>query len=331
LDTERLRRLASQIRHKEETDRSLRLAETRQRRMLPNPPDLPNYDFAVYYSPASAVSGDFYDFIPVREGAIGIVLGDVSGHGVEAGIIMGMAKQTISIYGRQIEGPLDVLKATNDELFRSLDGKTFVSLSYGVFDTKTRLLRFCRAGQNKPYIMNTKWQNPKPQMVESRGLALGVGKGERFARSIEEIEVTLEDGDLFFQYTDGLVEATNKDKEQFGEERLRDVLTRYARTSCSELVEIMSESLNDFSRSPDQTDDITMVLLKVKDPGAMTRTARFELPKATEQAVPVTARFGTGLVPPPQQQSPPQQPPSAPQAPPPGGVDPSGGLPGWMK
>jgi sigma-B regulation protein RsbU (phosphoserine phosphatase) len=316
VDTDRLRRLASQIRQKEETDRSLRLAQTRQRRMLPEPPELPNYEFGVVYEPAAHVSGDFFDFIPVRGGAWGIVLGDVSGHGVEAGIIMGMAKQTISIYGRQMEKPFDVLCATNDELYRSLDGKTFVSLSYGVFDTETRLLQFCRAGQNKPFVMNTRWQNPEPQMIESKGLALGVGKGERFAKSIEEIDLTLEPGDLFFQYTDGLVEATNREKKQFGEERLRDVLKRYARTTTKELVEIMIESLNDFSRSREQEDDITMVALKVKDPNAVTRTARFDLPATADRKTPPPI---TGFAPP----TPTQQPQ--------GGVEPPGGLPDWMK
>ena len=226
-----------------------------------------------------------------------------------------MAKQTISIYGRQMERPLDVIAATNDELYRSLDGKTFVSLSYGVFDTQTRLLRFCRAGQNKPFLMNTRWQNPEPQMVESRGLALGVGKGDRFARATEEIEIALEPGDLFFQYTDGLVEATNKEKEQYGEDRLRDVLKRYARTPCKELVEIITESLLDFSRSREQEDDISIVALKVKDPQAMTMTGTFPLPQAGN---------------PPRGTPPPGSLPNAPNTPQ-GGVPPPGGMPPWMK
>ena len=84
VDTERLRRLASQIREKEDVDRSLKTASLRQKRMLPNPPELVDYDFGFTYEPAAHVSGDFYDFIPVREGVWGIVVADVSGHGVEA-------------------------------------------------------------------------------------------------------------------------------------------------------------------------------------------------------------------------------------------------------
>jgi hypothetical protein len=157
-------------------------------------------------------------------------------------------------------------------------------------------------------------------MIECRGLALGVGKGERFARSIEQIELVLEPGDLFFQYTDGLVEATNKEKEQFGEDRLRDVLKRYARTSCTELVDITVESLNDFSRSREQEDDITMVALKVKDPQALTRTARFEMPKTEKKPSEQKPSPPAGFAPPQPTPSPPQ-----------GGVGPPGGLPDWMK
>jgi len=313
VDVDRLRRLASQIKQKEETDRSLRLASLRQRRMLPNPPEIPEYDFACLYQPATGVSGDFYDFIPVRENLWGIVIGDVSGHGVEAGIIMGMAKQTISIFGRQIERPLDVLRAANDELCKSLDGKTFVSLSYGVLDTSTRTLRFVRAGHNKPLLLNARWQNPEPQVIECRGLALGVQKGDRFVKATEEIELKLEPGDLVFQYTDGLVEATNKEKEQYGEERLREVLKRYARTSTSELLEITIESLNDFTREREQEDDITMLAFKVRDPQALTRTVRLD-----RSTLSLLARK--------------TPPPAAPSAqPPPGSSGDGDKLPDWLK
>jgi sigma-B regulation protein RsbU (phosphoserine phosphatase) len=289
MDILRLRRIASQIRQKEETERGLRMARLRQDRMLPEKPVIPGYDFAVKYEPASHVSGDFYDFFTIREGVLGIVIGDVSGHGVEAGIIMGMAKQTVSIYGRQMENPKEVLQAANEELYRSLDGRTFVSLSYAVLDVEGRALRFARAGQNRPFLMNARWQNPKPQVVESKGLALGVDKGTRFAQVVEEIPIKLQPGDFFFQYTDGLVEAMNQDKEQYGEERLCEVLSRYARTSATELLEIVIESLHDFTRpraaaatapaaaakEAEQEDDITMVAFKVRGPESVSRTASF--------------------------------------------------------
>ncbi len=275
VDTKSLRRLAGQLKKKEETDRSLRLASVRQQRMLPDKPMLERYEFGVRYIPAADVSGDFYDFIDVRPGALGIVLGDVSGHGVEAGIVMGMAKMTVSIYGRQTEDPKEVLALVNKELYRWLDGKTFVSLSYGVLDTESGVFRFARAGQCRPILLNPGWHVPEPQVVESRGLALGVDSGERFGQVIATIELTREPGDTFFQYTDGLVEAMNKDKEQFGEDRLEELIKRYARAPAQDQVDTIIEHLDDFTRIPEYEDDITMVVLKARDRQALTRTTRF--------------------------------------------------------
>lgn len=318
VDTERLRRLrkvASQIQKKEDTDRSLELAFIRQKRMLPEKPELEKYEIGLWYEPAAHVSGDFYDFIPVRDGAcLGIVVADVTGHGVEAGIIMGMAKQAISIYGRQVESPKEVLCLTNEELHRSLDARTFVSLSYAVLDKETGVIRFSRAGQCKPLLINPRWKVPEPQVVESRGLALGVDKGPRFRKVIEEIELKLEPGDVFFQYTDGLAEATNRAKEQFGEERLMDLLKRYSRASAQEQVNIVLESLNDFTGVPELDDDLTMVVLKVRDTRAITRAARFDL----SGAVPVSRK-----TPPPGGLTPPTLPPSP--------KGPEDQLPGWLK
>lgn len=280
MDIDHLRRVASEIRKKEETDRSLRVAHDRQLRMLPPNPVVEGYEFAVRYVPAADVSGDFYDFIPLGSGTIGIVIADVSGHGVGAAIIMGMAKQTVSIFGRQIEKPAEVLRATNEELYRSLDGKTFVSMSYGVLDVKGRVIRFARAGQNKPYRFNPRWSDPTPKVIECKGLALGVDKGPRFAKAIEEVKIELQPGDVFFQYTDGLVEAANKEHVQYGEQQLAKTLKRYGRTGVTELLDIIIESLKDFTRSAEQEDDITMVALKVSDPQLRTRTARLDAVRA---------------------------------------------------
>jgi sigma-B regulation protein RsbU (phosphoserine phosphatase) len=341
VDTERLRRLASQIREKEETDRSLKTASLRQKRMLPNPPELVDYDFGFTYEPAAHVSGDFYDFIPVREGVWGIVVADVSGHGVEAGIIMGMAKQAVRIYGRQNEEPTEVLGLANEELHSSLDGKTFVSLSYAVLNTETGVLKFSRAGQCKPIMVNPSWKTAEPYVVESKGLALGVDRGPRFRQIIEPIEFKLEPGDIFFQYTDGLAEAMNASKEQFGEERIMSLLKQYARSPAQELVEIVIEALKDFTRGAEPEDDITLLALKYREPQPTTRVARFDfdLSDVPPPSVPATGPKPTPPpkstprpptpVPPTRKTPPPAPPPSSP--PPAQDKTDDGGLPDWLK
>ena len=322
MDTERLRRLANQIREKEETDRSLKTASLRQKRMLPDPPELASFDFGFTYEPAAHVSGDFYDFIPVRDDVWGIVVADVSGHGVEAGIIMGMAKQAVKIFGRQNEEPTEVLSLANEELHRSLDGKTFVSLSYAVLDTETTVLKFARAGQCKPIMVNPSWKTAEPYVVESKGLALGVDKGKRFRKIVEPIEIKLEPGDTFFQYTDGLAEAMNATKEQFGEERIMALLKQYARSPAQELVEIVMEALKDFTRGAEQEDDITLLALKYREPQPTTRVARFDfdLSSIPAPSAPATTPQRT---PPPTRDLPPPSPPP--------GKTGNGDLPNWMK
>ncbi len=343
MDTERLRRLASQIREKEDTDRSLKVASLRQKRMLPNPPELENYDFGFTYEPAAHVSGDFYDFIPVRDNVWGIVVADVSGHGVEAGIIMGMAKQAVKIFGRQNEDPTEVLCLANEELHRSLDGKTFVSLSYAVLNTETHVLKFSRAGQCKPIMANPSWKTAEPYVVESKGLALGVDKGPRFRAIIEPIEFKLEPGDLFFQYTDGLAEAMNAVKEQFGDERIMSLLKQYARSSAQELVEIVMEALKDFTRGAEQEDDITLLALKYREPQPTTRVARFDFDLSDARA-PSGPAGGPSPTPPPRpltpkpptpvplpRNTPPPPTPIPRKTPPPQSEPDDDGLPKWMR
>ena len=170
----------------------------------------------MHYKPASTVSGDFYDFFETKGNNLGIVIGDVTGHGVEAGIVMGMAKTAINIYGRQIESPSEVMAAVNG-----------------------------------------------PRDLRSNGLALGVDRGPKFRQILQEVSVQLNDGDIFFQYTDGLTEATNQQKEQYGEDRLKETIKRYGRLQLRELINIIGESLRDFTRVSEYEDDITMVALKV--------------------------------------------------------------------
>ena len=239
----RLQRIARDLREKEEISRGLIEATTRQQNMLPDPPEIKGFDFATVYKPATNLSGDFYDFFMTKENNVGIVVGDVSGHGVEAGIVMGMAKTTVNIYGRMVENPVEVLKRANADLHSVLDGKTFVSLSYAVIDRKTRELTFARAGHNPPILYNPKWKTGESKRLMPPGLALGVVKGNHFDRVIKEHKEVLEEGDCFIQYTDGVVEAPNAQKQQFGEDRLNDLIRKYGRTKMRELVAIVSQAL----------------------------------------------------------------------------------------
>ena len=260
MDADRLREVARELKRKQETTRSLRLASSRQRRMLPMIPELKGFDLYASVEPAAEVSGDFYDFFWLPEGFLGIVIADVSGHGLEAGIVMGMAKATVSIYGRQLESPKETLCAANDDISDLLDGKTFVSLAYGILDQEKSVIRFARAGHNPPI----RFAGGEAALIKSDGLALGVTSGKKFEEKLQEVEIELGPGDLFFEYTDGLVEAMNEEGEQYGEENLLELIRRYGSSTAKQLVGIIRESQAEFSRSKQQEDDITMVALRAR-------------------------------------------------------------------
>jgi sigma-B regulation protein RsbU (phosphoserine phosphatase) len=236
-----------------------------QRRMLPDPPTLEGYELEVLYEPARLISRDFYDFVAVSRDAWGIVLGRASGSGAEAGMLVAMTKAVVSVYARQAEGPVEALCLANDELCRGLAPDSFVSVNYAVLDAGSGKLRYARAGGMKPVMVNPAWLEPEPRTIEAKGLALGITRGPRFRRILEEVELVLEPGDTFFQYTDGLVETTNSKKERFGQRRVTDVLGGFMRSPAAEIVEMAAVRLGGFTRGKGNRDDVTIVALKARD------------------------------------------------------------------
>ncbi|HYG73845.1 MAG TPA: PP2C family protein-serine/threonine phosphatase [Planctomycetota bacterium] len=263
MDTSRLKMLANELKQKHELEQSMRLASKRQLRMLPSMPKVEGYEFKSLYVPCSNVSGDFYDFIRVSEFEIGIALGDVSGHGIEAGIIMGMAKKALQIYAKGVSSPKQALATTNLDLAGDLGESTFVSAAYGILNTRDRVFRFARAGNNPPYLINP-GRDPVVREVKPNGMVIGVDKtGKRFPLVLQEEVIELRPGDVFFQFTDGIVEAPDRDKREFEEERLRALLNRTAGASLDEVVGIVEEALNSHIGNLEQEDDITMVAFRV--------------------------------------------------------------------
>ena len=271
-DMDRLRRLAQDLRNREETTKSLEVASDRQKKMMPDPPEIAGIDMGVSYTPASEVSGDFYDFFYNQNGELAMVIADVTGHGIEAAIIMGMAKATVNIYARMYDSPAEALRNANRDLATNFDGKTFVCLTLSIFDPNTKRLRVARAGADRPLLFNAAWDPPEPKEIRGRGLALGLDPGPRFDELLQEDEIMLQPGDLYLQFTDGIVEATNADKEQFSEARIMEIVKKYPKASTKELLFMLKESLVDFARSREYDDDITMMALKVREPQLSRKT-----------------------------------------------------------
>jgi serine phosphatase RsbU (regulator of sigma subunit)/anti-anti-sigma regulatory factor len=246
----------------QELIKSIEDAGRQQREMLPDLPGIAGYEFEILFRPMATISGDFYDFFKVSPNETGIVLGDVSGHGVEAGIVMSMVKKVLKIRGRGQSSPAEVLRITNADVFEDLAQSTFASVSYGVLDTAARTLRFARAGHTPLLIYNPARQ-PELSVLEPKGIVLGADRGPVFDRELEEAEVKLLSGDVLVQVTDGVLEAANAEKEQFGIGRLRGTVQKYGNREAKYLVHMIELAVGEFRAACPAEDDVTIVCVKV--------------------------------------------------------------------
>ena len=237
-------------------------AQKKQFKMLPDPPDVPGWEFACYYDAAEALSGDFYDFIKISEHEIGIVVGDVTGHGLEAAMVMALAKKAIEILSMGQTSPAKIMSLANDNLIPDLDDMTFVSVFYGIINTENYTMTHVRAGHNPTLLINPAREEPVIEL-KPRGIVVGMQQGEMFNRLIEEHTMQLIPGDIVIQYTDGIIEAKNRAGEEYGKDRFNQLLLDH----CAEPLEAgfaaVVQSFREFSEGLDQDDDITLVGVRV--------------------------------------------------------------------
>ncbi|MGE0709435.1 MAG: PP2C family protein-serine/threonine phosphatase [Planctomycetota bacterium] len=241
---------------------SLQEARSKQLRLLPALPRIEGFEFGRVYKPCDAVGGDFYHLFPVGGDAWGVAIGDISGHGIEAALLMGLAKKLIEVHGRGVSSAAQALCLANQDIFSDLDERTFVTAFYGVLDLGKRRFRFARAGHNSLILYNPA-RTPPLQVIGQKGMALGVDAGPLFEKTLEELEVTLEPGDLVFQFTDGVSETLDEEGEQFGEERLCEVIAAHGHHEVEYVLWKVERALDAFRGAAEQADDVTMIGFKV--------------------------------------------------------------------
>ncbi len=235
-----------------------RLQET----LLQQAPAMEGFQFACRYEACSDITGDFYVFIQLPDDKVGIALGDVSGHGVQAGLIMSMARKTLEIYAGQGFGPADTLSRVNDALVADLGGKMFVSMVYGVLDPAAATITWARAGHNPTLRYNV--ISEALTEVKPKGMVVGMKSGPLFRTSMEEEVTKLEAGDVFLLYTDGVTETMNRQQEEFGPERLADILAQFAADGPDTVVDQVMSRMRHFRGTQPASDDATMVALLVE-------------------------------------------------------------------
>jgi hypothetical protein len=228
--------------------------------MLPSRTSIPGFEFESIYQPAEGIGGDFYDFIELNEDEIGIVIADVTGHGIEAAVVVGMVKSALKIIGKQVSSPAEAIRLANEEIYPDLDPTTFATVCYGILDRKSKMLRFCRAGHNPLIIYNTQ-RSPALSSYEPKGMVLGmVSKCE-----CEEVNLQLQAGDCVIQYTDGITEAMDSDQEEFSFERLCATIEKSGKDGdIKKILTDIESAVASFTGAVKQHDDITIIGIKVQ-------------------------------------------------------------------
>jgi serine phosphatase RsbU (regulator of sigma subunit)/anti-sigma regulatory factor (Ser/Thr protein kinase) len=265
-------------------EHQLHVARLVQQTLLPKrPPDLPGWQIDGHYQPAHAVGGDFYDFLPLEGGRLGLIIGDVTDKGVPAALLMATTRSLLRSIARQVSSPGQVLQQVNEQLRKEIPPKMFVTCLYAILDPVTGQLNYANAGHNLPHRSHP--DSGQVAELRARGMPLGLMPGMVY----EEMETTILPGECVLSYSDGLVEAHNPQREMFGGSRLRALLGNCA-GDCPTLIQHMLAELQAFAgRGWDQEDDVTLVTLQRTlapdlgpDPSPTVKTAESEWHSLTQ-------------------------------------------------
>ncbi|MCH7814667.1 MAG: SpoIIE family protein phosphatase, partial [Planctomycetes bacterium] len=249
-------RLFAQRQESERYRRQLDYAGEIQRRMIPaDPPSHERIALAGVYAPSLEVGGDFYDFIQLPDGNLGVCIADVVGKGVPAALMMASVRSALRAHAHSIYDLHEIIAQVNQHLCRDTQISEFATLFYGVFDAKGGRITYCNAGHEPPLLL----RGHKLRRLEAGGMVIGVRPDERFAMDV----VSLESGDVLVFYTDGVTEALNFDGQAFGRERLADSIRRYRDEPAQTLAQQLLWDVRRFAGLAPQTDDITIVVAKV--------------------------------------------------------------------
>jgi serine phosphatase RsbU (regulator of sigma subunit) len=236
--------------------RDLSQAAEIQGRMLPGTaPEVPGADLAGFNAPCRTVGGDYYDFFPYAEGRVGLALGDVSGKGMPASLMMMALHARVQVLAEDPSNLASFMSRLNKATCANCPINRFITFFFCVLDASTGALAFANAGHNPPIVIRA---SGEAEMLEGGGPVLGVLSMAPYS----ELHAQLERGDMLVMYSDGVTEAANVDYEQFEEERLIDVLKRRRTESAADIVQAVVQSLADFAAGAPQADDITLLVAK---------------------------------------------------------------------
>jgi serine phosphatase RsbU (regulator of sigma subunit) len=247
--------LEQEVRKRERVEHDLSVARSIQQASLPKEvPTLEGWQISPYYQPAREVGGDFYDFHLLPEGRLGLVVGDATGKGVPAALVMSTTCGMLRLAAQSHTSPAEMLQGVNEVLFPNIPTNMFVTCFYAILEPNSGRLSYANAGHDLPYLH----RNGEAEELRARGMPLGLMPG----MSYEEKETIVHSGQAALLYSDGLVEAHDPEGDMFGFPRLRTLIAERAEEERP-LGEVLLEELYSFTGEGwEQEDDITLLTLK---------------------------------------------------------------------
>ncbi len=250
--------LAEQERLKQE----LEIARRIQLASLPQTtPAVPGMDIAGRSVPALEVGGDFFDYLPGKNGSLTVIVGDVSGKGTSAALYMSKMQGVLRSLHTFVDSPLDLFRRANSLLAQGMEKSSYVTALGAKFNPETHTVSVARAGHLPLFRFNA--GSGKVEKLVPRGLGLALDQTEKFATELEERTYPCNTGDLFVLLSDGITESMNTEGEQYGDERVEGVMASNTQLSAADLRDTLFESVRSFAGSEAQHDDQTVVVVKV--------------------------------------------------------------------
>lgn len=239
--------------------KEMKLAAQIQEELLPtSPPQFAHYQLAGKSIPAQSVGGDYFDFIPVDDKKLAICLGDVSGKGLPAAMLMANLQATLRGQTLVANSPKQCIERSNKLLLQSTSDEKYATLFYGILDTETNNFSYTNAGHNPPLVIS---KDGSVRLLRTGGIMVAMMDNFPF----EEETLELKPGDTLVLYSDGITEAINDKEDEFGEGRLTELLKKSAQRPAEEMIASVVEAVNKHAGNMPQADDMTMVILKMKE------------------------------------------------------------------
>ena len=250
----------SEAAEKRRIDHDLQVAYEIQRILLPSKaPKFQGYDLAGINVPARHVSGDYYDFLNVDSDHCGVVIGDVSGKGVPASLIMATCRSVIRSVASGELSPASVLKKVNAMVFPDMKEDMFISMAYVLLHCDDTRVILSRAGHDAPFLYRA--GDKSCSRVNPPGMAVGIDGGAVFNRVTNDFALEMSSGDCLILYTDGVTEALDSSGEEFGVENVTRVIVESAQMGADVVVERLTAELKKFVGEAPQHDDITLIVI----------------------------------------------------------------------